>query len=110
MKFLGLIKQKEVALTLPPAVVRQLIEVSLAGMNQLKKAGKYLEGYYSPAGLGMVILNYNNADEWVKDQNLVPMLQYYEQELYPLADMEESFKTMLEALKAAEKMMGSAPR
>jgi hypothetical protein len=105
MKFLGLLKQKEITLTLPPAVSRQLIEASLAGMNKLKKEGKLLEGYYSPSGLGMVILNYNSADEWVKDQNSVPILNYYYQEVYPLADMEESMKSNLEAMKAAEKMM-----
>jgi hypothetical protein len=105
MKFLGLLKQKEVLLTLPPAVGRQLLEASIAGMNQLKKQGKLLESYYSPSGLGMVILNYANADEWVKDQNMVPILPYYDQEVYPLADMEEVMKSNLEALKAAEKMM-----
>ena len=110
MKFLGLLKQKEIMLTLPPAVSRQLIEMSLAGMSQLKKGGKLLEAYYSPAGLSMVILNYDNADEWVKDQNMVPLLSYYDQEVYPLADLDESMKTMLEALKMAEKMMPGAPR
>jgi hypothetical protein len=105
MKFLGLLKPKEILLALPPAVGRQLLEASIAGMNRLKKEGKFLEGYYSPAGLGAVILNYNNTDEWLKDQNSVPILNYYYQELYPLADMDEALKNNLEALKAAEKMM-----
>jgi len=105
VKFLGLLKPKDILFTLPPAVIRQLWEASMAGMNQLKKQGKLLEGYYSPAGLGAVILNYNNTDEWIKDQNLIPVLNYYYQEVYPLADMEEALKLNLEALKAAEKMM-----
>jgi hypothetical protein len=102
MKFLALLKQKEVMLTLPPAVGRQLIEASMAGMKQLKKEGKLLESYSSPSGLGAVILNYNSADEWIKDQNLIPLLTYYSQEIYPLADMEDTMKSVLEALKAAK--------
>src|SRR3972149_58760 len=110
MKFLGLLKPKEIMLTLPPAVGRQLMEASIAGMNKLKKEGKALEGYISPAGCAVTILEYKNAEEWIKDQNLVPILQYYEQELYPLADMDESMKSYLEALKAAEKMMSGMPK
>jgi predicted ATP-binding protein involved in virulence len=95
---------------LPPAVTRQLLEVSLAAMKQLRKEGKQLEAYVSPAGCMAVILEYKNAEEWVKDQNMIPILNYYTQEIYPLADMEESVKGFMEAIKAAEKMMGGAPR
>jgi hypothetical protein len=102
MKFLSILKQKEVMLTLPPAVGKQLIKASMAGMKQLKKEGKLLESYSSPSGLGVVILNYNSADEWIKDQNLIPLLTYYSQEIYPLADMEDTMKSVLEALKAAK--------
>jgi len=110
MKFLGICKPKDSVSMLPPAVARQLLEMSLAGMNQLKKAGKMLEGYASPAGCFAVILEYKSAEEWLKDQTMVPILTYYTQELYPLADMDEAMKSYLESLKAAEKMMPGAPR
>ena len=110
MKFLCIGKPKDTMTMLPPATTRQLLEMSVAGMNQLKKAGKFLEGYVSPAGCMAVILEYKNAEEWLKDQNMVPILTYYTQEIYPLADMDEAMKSMSEFLKAAEKMMGGAPR
>ena len=110
MKFLGISKPKDTLTTLPPAVVSQLLEASMAAMKQFKKEGKILEYYASPANYAVVILDYKNAEEWVKDQNSIPILAYYDQEIYPLADMEEVVKTYLEALKAAEKTMPGAPR
>ena len=110
MKFLSISKAKDSASMLPPAVARQLLEMSIAGINQQKKQGKVLEFYYSPAGYAIVILDYKSAEEWVKDQNMLPILSYYTHEIYPLADGEESMKSFVEALKAAEKMMGGAPR
>jgi hypothetical protein len=110
MKFLSISKPKDTATMLPPAVTRQLLEMSMVAIGQLKKAGKLLEYYYSPVGCIVVILNYNNAEEWVKDQLSMPILTYYDNELYPLADGNESTKAFIEFLKAAEKMMPGAPR
>ena len=110
MKFLSIGKPKDTITILPPAITRQLLEISMAGMKQLKKEGKSLEGYVSPAGCMAVILDYKNVEEWVKDQLVVPILTYYNQEIYPLADMDELMKAYVECLKAAEKMMAGAPR
>jgi hypothetical protein len=110
MKFLVISKAKDTLTMVPPAVTRQLLEASMAAINQFKKAGKILDYYYSPVGCVVVILNYNNADEWVKDQVAMPILTYYDNEIYPLADGNESVKAFIETLKAAEKMMPGAPR
>ena len=69
--------------------------------------GKLLEAYYSPIGCSMVILDYKDAEDWIKDQASVPILSYYHQEAYPLADMETSVKSVIESLKAAESIMAS---
>jgi hypothetical protein len=110
MKFMSVTRPKDTVSMLPPAVTRQLLEASMAAINQLKKAGKILEFYYSPVGCSVVILNYNNAEEWIKEQLMLPILTYYDQEIYPLADGNESMKAFVEALKAAEKMMPGAPK
>ena len=110
MKFLAIAKPKDSATMLPPAVTRQLLEMAMAVMGQLKKAGKLLEYYSSPVGCLLVILNYNNAEEWVKDQISMPLLTYYDQEIYPLADGDQMMKAFDEGLKAAEKMMAGAPK
>ncbi len=110
MKFLAIGKPKDTLTTLPPAVTRQLLEITMTAMKQMKKDGKALESYVSPAGCIAVILDYKSVEEWVKDQLASPILTYYDQEIYPLADMEELMKAYLESLKAAEKMMAGAPR
>lgn len=110
MKFLAIAKPKDTLTMLPPAVTRQLMEMSMASMSQLKKAGKILESYISASACTVVMLEYNNVEEWVKDQLSIPLLTYYNQEIYPLADMEKSMKSFVEALKMAEKMMPGAPR
>ncbi|MGD0794531.1 MAG: hypothetical protein ABR958_02905 [Dehalococcoidales bacterium] len=110
MKFLSISKPKDTLTMLPPAVTRQLMEISVAAIKQQKKEGKILEYYYSPAACSVVILDYKNAEEWVKDQNSIPILAYYDSEIYPLADFDESMKSFLETIKAAEKMMPGMPK
>ena len=110
MKFLSISQAKDSATMLPPAVTRQLLEISMAAIKQQKKEGKVLEFYYSPAGYAIVIIDYKSAEDWVKDQNLIPLLAYYNHKVYPLADGEEALKSIIEGLKAAEKMMPGAPR
>jgi hypothetical protein len=105
MKFLAIGKPKDTLTALPPAIVRKFIEMTLTAIKQLKKEGKLLEAYVTPSGYPVVILDYKSVEDWIKDLNLQPILTYYDQEIYPLADMEDSVKSNLEALKAAEKMM-----
>jgi hypothetical protein len=101
MKFLAIGRPKDTLTMLPPATLKQLVEATMAANKQLKKEGKILEGYGSPAGCIAVILEYKSAEEWVKDQRANPILNYYDQEIYPLADMDEVVKGYLDALKTA---------
>ena len=110
MKFLAICKPKDSLTMLTPAVTRPLTEAAFAFMNQSKKAGKLLEYYYSPAGCIIVMLNYNTAEEWVKEQFMMPILNYYSQEIYPLSNGDEAMKGVIESLKAAEKMMAGTPK
>jgi len=85
---------------LPPQVLLQLSEASLAGMLQLREERKILEYYHSPAGRSVVVLEYESADEWVKEQGIIPILNYLEAEVYPLANGFEALKGMIESMKA----------
>jgi len=39
----------------------------------------------------------------------IPIAPYYAYEMYPLADFNESMKTIIETLKQAERMFPAAP-
>ena len=110
MKLLCISKVKDSFLTMPPAVMRQILELSMAAMEQQKRQGKVLEYYYSPAGYQIVILEYKDAEEWTKDQLSIPVLTYVDNEIYPLTDGFPALKGMIEVLKMAEKMMPGAPK
>lgn len=105
MKLLCITKVKDSFLMMPPAVMRQILELSAAGIEQQKKQGKVLEYYYSPAGYNIVILDYKDAEEWTKDQLSIPILTYVDTEVYPLTEGFVALKGMIEAIKMAEKMM-----
>ncbi len=109
MKFLVIAKMKDTASALPPAVARQIMEVSVAALEQQRKAGELLEFYYSPAGCSVVILEQKNAEEWVKNQGAVPILNYANFEVYPLSEGFSAMKTLIEGFKMAEKMMPGPP-
>jgi hypothetical protein len=110
MKYLAIAKAKDILYSLPPGVIRQLVEQTMAAMEQQKKEGKILEYYYSPAGCSVVIVDYVNAEQWVQDQAAIPILSYYDQEIYPLSDANQAMKTMVQSLKAAENMMAGASK
>jgi hypothetical protein len=110
MKFIVISKMKDTASALPPAVARQILEVSVAALEQQKKAGELLDFYYSPAGCTVAILEQKNAEEWVKHQGAIPILSYANFEVYPLADGFPAMKTQIESLKMAEKMMPGPPK
>ena len=102
MKFLAIAKQKDTLMTLPPAAIEQLLEASWKVMKQQKEQGKILDYFYSPGGYTVVIVEYENSDEWVKDQMAIPILSYYDQEIYPLCDLGKTVETFINALKAAK--------
>ncbi len=106
MKLMVITKPKDTLAALPPAVNRLLLETTMKEMQKQKKEGKVLEYYYSPAGCSVVILDYKDGDEWVKDQAALPILNHYPHEVYPLADMEKSIHALIESLKKAEALMG----
>jgi hypothetical protein len=110
MKFLVISKMKDTASALPPAVARQILEVSVAALEQQKKAGELLDFYYSPAGCSVAILEQKNAEEWVKHQSAIPILSYANFEVYPLSEGFSAMKTLLESFKMAEKMFPGPPR
>jgi muconolactone delta-isomerase len=105
MKFLTITKMKDTFSTLPPSVMRPLMEATAAYMNQQKKEGKVLE-YYFLAGCNrsMVIAEAKSAEEIVQRISALPVGGFMDFETYPLADFNESMKIMLESIKAAEKM------
>ena len=89
-------------------MIRAAFENAVRQVDEFRmKEGKILEAYYSPTGCSMVILDYKDAEDWIKDQASVPILSYYHQEAYPLADMETSVKSVIESLKAAESIMAT---
>jgi muconolactone delta-isomerase len=111
MKFLTIAKVKDTASTVPPSVMRPLLEATLDLMNQNKKAGKILEMYYmAGSGRSMVIGEQKSAEELVQAISTLPIGGFMDFETYPLADFNESMKATIESMKAAEKMFPGPPR
>ena len=111
MKFLAISKMKDTASTVPPSVMRQLMEATLDLMNQEMKAGNVLEYYFIPGWDRVVAISeVKNAEEIVKLLSDLPVGGFLDFEIYPLADAFESMKPYLEALKTAEKMFPGPPR
>jgi hypothetical protein len=107
MKFLVIGKLKDSALMMPPSVLLQIAEASVASMKQQQKEGKLLEYYYSPAmKKEILILNVDNADQWAADQDKIPIIPFMDVEAYPLADGWKSIQNTVENIK----MMASAPK
>jgi muconolactone delta-isomerase len=106
MKFLIIGKQKDSARTLPPALARQLTEESVAAANQQKKEGLILEIYWIPGAYSTVTLGEcKSAEEMVKIFSDQSIAAYYDYEIHPLADFNESMNILIERLKRSEKMM-----
>jgi muconolactone delta-isomerase len=111
MKFLFIGKTRDVGIALPPALIRQLLEATVAAMNQQKKEGKILEVYFIPGAASFVTLGeFKTAEEMVRNFNTMPFATYMVFEIHPLADFNESMKIIMEKLKEAEKMMPGAPK
>lgn len=111
MKFLTIGKTRDVGLAQSPALIRQLLEATVAAVNQQKKEGKILEVYFIPGAASFVTLGeFKTAEEMVKFFNTMPFATYMDFQNYPLADYNESMKIIMEKFKAAEKMMPGAPK
>lgn len=108
MKFVHITSLKDTASTLPPAVTRQLLEATVAWVNQRKQAGKLLE-IYAMAGWRrtMAIYEAESAEAVVQGVAENPFGGFLTHEVYPLADFDEAMKANIESLKAAEKRFPS---
>jgi hypothetical protein len=111
MEVLTIGKFKDVGLTLPPALTRQLLEASVPIANQQKKEGKILEFYWIPGAATYVTIGEcNTAEDMVKNFNAVPISVYMGYEIFPLADYNDSMKILIETLKVMEKMVPAMPK
>jgi len=111
MKFLTISKMKDIASTVPPSVMRQLMEATHDLMNQEMKAGRILEAYFmAGSGSSMVIAEAKSAEEIVQRISALPVGGFMDLETYPLADFNESMKAYIESYKAAEKMFPGPTR
>jgi len=111
MKFLGISKMKDTASTVPPSVMRQLMEATVDAMNQEKKAGRISEAYFIPGWDRVVTIGeFKSAEEINQRLSNLPVGAFLDIEMYPLADAFEAMKTYIESLKTAEKMFPGPPR
>jgi muconolactone delta-isomerase len=111
MKFLTVSKMKDTASTVPPSVMRPLLEASLEVMKQEKKEGKVLEYYFIPGWDRVLAINeIGSADEILKRLSALPIGVFLDFEVYPLGDAFEAMRTYIESLKIAEKMFPGPPK
>lgn len=111
MKFLIIGKPKEELSTLPPNVLRPLVEASTAAVIKQKNEGKFSEIYWIPGSSATVTIGEcKSAEDLMKNFSDVPIAFYYNYETYPLADFNETMKITIEKLKEAEKMMPPTPK
>jgi len=111
MKFLTISKMKDTASTMPPSVMRQLMEATSDRMKQETKAGGILEYYFIPGWDRVVAISeVKNAEEIVQRLSALPIGVFLDFEVYPLADAFEAMKTYVESMKAAEKMFPGPPK
>jgi len=111
MKFLTISRSKDTMSTLPPSVLRQLMEATVAYMDEGRKKGAFLEYYFIPGwDRAVVISEAKSAEEIVQSISGLPIGSFLDIEVYPLADPNESMKIFIESLKAAEKMFPVPPK
>jgi hypothetical protein len=93
MKILSIGKPKESLLSLPPDKQKELMEASLETNKKMRGEGKVVANYISPtSGYVFTILNYDTAEEWMKDIMSSPILSYYDQETHPVVDFDDAMK------------------
>ena len=76
MKILCIGKPTEAFRALPPNISLQLLESFQEVAIKQREENKILDFYATPIGYSIVILNYENADEWVRDQKEIPIINY----------------------------------
>ena len=104
MKFLIMCTLKDTMSMLPPAMNRQLLEATVAWVNEQKRAGKLLEIYSTPGWWRTVAISeHDSAEDVAQTLAGVPMGGFLNFEVYPLADFDKTMKANIESAKAAEK-------
>ena len=94
MKMLAIGKPKDLLFSLPQETRMKMVKESIEPTNQLKAKGKILAQYYSPTSQYVfVILDYDDAGEWMKDLSANPTMTYYDQEVYPIVDLLDALKS-----------------
>jgi muconolactone delta-isomerase len=93
MKILSIGKQKESLLSLPPDKQKELMDATIKTNKKWKDEGKIVATYISPtSGYVFAILDYDTAEEWMKDLMSNPIFNYYEQETHPIVDFDDAMK------------------
>jgi len=111
MKFLTISKMKDTASTMPPSVMRQLMEATIDVMNQEKKAGNVGEYYFIPGWDRVVAISEaKNGEEIFQRLSRLPIGGFLDYEVYPLIDAFEAMKTYVESMKTVEKMFPGTPK
>ena len=110
MKFLFVTTVKDTFTVLPATVNRQLMEATVAWMDDQKKRGKLLEAYMTPGGASAVICEHPSVEDAAQTIAACPMGGFLNFEVYALADYHVAMKAYIEACKQAEKLFPSAPR
>jgi len=103
MRFISIDKPTAALGMLPPDVLLQIGEASIAKIEQLREERKILEFYHTPAGVSIIILDYDNVDEWIRDKMQIPITAYLEPQVYPLGDGMAYMKGITESMKAMGK-------
>lgn len=110
MKFLTISTMRDTISMVPPAISRQIMEASLAQLDELKKAGKILEIYAIPGGGGAAICEHPSVEDLAQTLEAIPMTGFMNMQVYPLADFGEVMKASLESVKRAEQLFPSAQK
>lgn len=109
MKFLLISSMKDVFLTLPSSVIRQLIQATHDSMNQQKEAGKVSEMYWIPGwNRFMAIYECASAEELWKNINEIPAVTFFNFEVYSLIDYNEAMNVALENMERADRLFPGA--
>jgi muconolactone delta-isomerase len=95
MKILTIAKPRESIFSLSAETSQQMLEASIEPTKKMKDKGRILAHYYSPtSGCVIAIVDYDDAEEWMKDLRSNPIMTYYDQEIYPIVDLEEALKVI----------------
>ena len=93
MKILAIGKPKEAMLSLPPDKLKELRGTTIKTQKKWMDEGKVGATYISPgSGYIFAILNYDSAEEWMKDMMSNPLLNFYDQETYPIVEFDDAMK------------------